>query len=99
LRDEIFVARRLQWINEGTSPGTQPKGAQLLMQRTTTTTKSAATTNTAPKFDLNVEVGSDGSVHVLPPPNSVPQDTAAQAAARAALMKEIGTNAPSGGSH
>jgi hypothetical protein len=42
---------------------------------------------------LNVEVGSDGSVHVIPATPSS-QDTAAQAAARAALLNEMnGTNA------
>jgi chaperonin cofactor prefoldin len=61
LRDEAFVARRLQWMSNGTSPGTQPKGAQLLMQHTVTST------NTASQYDLNVEVGSDGSIHVIPP--------------------------------
>ncbi len=34
LRDELFVARRLEWMREGTEPGSQPKGGQLLMQRT-----------------------------------------------------------------
>jgi hypothetical protein len=45
-------------------------------------------------YDLNVEVGSDGSVRVIPPPTS-PQDNSAQSAARAALMKTMGgTNTP-----
>jgi hypothetical protein len=69
LRDEAFAARRLEWIKDGTSPGTQPKGAQLLMGRATPRPSPAATTN-PPKYDLNVEVGSDGSVHVLPPPTN-----------------------------
>jgi chromosome segregation ATPase len=69
LRDELFIARRLQWINAGTSPALQPKGAQLLMQRTTPLVKASAT-NQSPQYDLNVEVGSDGSVHVLPPPTN-----------------------------
>ena len=71
LRDQLFMARRLQWINEGTSPGTQPKGAQLLMQRTTPSAKTSAASR-SPQYDLNVEVGSDGSVHVLPPPTNSP---------------------------
>ena len=45
LRDEAFVARRLQWMNAGTSPGTQPKGAQLLMQHTALREHSAAHRN------------------------------------------------------
>jgi len=93
LRDEAFAARRLQWINNGTSPGTQPKGGEILMRRTPPP-EATTTTNRRPQFDLNVEVGSDGSVHVIPPPAS-PQDNAAQAAARAALLRQMnGTNAP-----
>jgi chromosome segregation ATPase len=70
LRDEAFAARRLEWIKAGTSPGgAQPKGAQLLMGRATPHTAPAAAAN-PPKYDLNVEVGSDGSVHVLPPPTN-----------------------------
>jgi chromosome segregation ATPase len=71
LRDEIFVARRLQWMNNGSNPSTLPKGGEILMKRT-----PPATTSTAhsPQYDLNVEVGSDGSVHVIPPAtNSPPQ--------------------------
>jgi chromosome segregation ATPase len=69
LRDEAFAARRLEWIRDGTSPGTQPKGAQLLMSRTAQHPVPVSATN-PPKYDLNVEVGSDGSVHVLPPPTN-----------------------------
>jgi peptidoglycan hydrolase CwlO-like protein len=72
LRDELFVARRLQWMNEGISPGTQPKGAQLLMQHPTTTSAKVIPINHPPQYDLNVEVGSDGSVHVLPPDTNSP---------------------------
>jgi chromosome segregation ATPase len=70
LRDEAFSARRLEWIKDGTSPGTQPKGAQLLMLRSAPRPPSAAPAVRAPKYDLNVEVGSDGSVHILPPPTN-----------------------------
>jgi chromosome segregation ATPase len=69
LRDEAFAARRLEWIKAGTSPGSQPKGAQLLMGRTTPHTAPSAAA-TPPKYDLNVEVGSDGSVHIVPPPTN-----------------------------
>jgi chromosome segregation ATPase len=69
LRDEAFVARRLEWMNDGTSPGTQPKGAQLLMQHTTT---ASANTAHSSQYDLNVEVGSDGSIHVIPPATNSP---------------------------
>lgn len=69
LRDEAFATRRLEWIRDGTSPGTQPKGAQLLMQHTPPRQAPGAGSQ-SPRYDLNVEVGSDGSVHVLPPPTN-----------------------------
>ena len=68
LRDDAFAARRLQWMNNGTSPTTQAKGGEILMRRTPPA--AGTTTNSRPQFDLNVEVGSDGSVHVLPPPTN-----------------------------
>jgi chromosome segregation ATPase len=69
LRDELFVARRLQWISNGTSPATQAKGGEIMMRGT-----PPASSNRSPQYDLNVEVGSDGSVHVIPPAtNSPPQ--------------------------
>ena len=69
LRDDLFVARRLQWMREGTEPDSQPKGAQLLMQRT------ASAPVQPPHYDLNVEVGSDGSIHVIPLPANAPATT------------------------
>ena len=53
----------------------------------------------ATPYDLNVEVGSDGSVHVIPA-TPASQDNAAQAAARAALLQEMGgTKAAPGAAH
>jgi predicted nucleic acid-binding Zn-ribbon protein len=62
LRDDLMTARRLQWTREGTDPATQMKGAQLLMQRPA----PASASQPPPHYDLNVEVGSDGSVHLIP---------------------------------
>jgi hypothetical protein len=70
LRDEEFSARRLDWINNGSSPGTQAKGAQLLMARPTSRPTKTVPANHPPQYDLDVEVGSDGSVHVVPPPTN-----------------------------
>ena len=82
LRDEMFVARRLQLMKNDNG---NKKGAELLIQRDakfvnvpisapapTTTNASAPAaskrpTTQAPSYDLNVEVGSDGSVKVIPP--------------------------------
>ena len=70
LRDDALIARRAQWIKDGTTPSNQPKGAQLLMKHSNSQTAAAAPENRSPQYDLNVEVGSDGSVHVLPATNS-----------------------------
>jgi chromosome segregation ATPase len=64
LRDEMFVARRLQWMKNDNSG---KKGAELLMQKNTTTATTGTATNAKPDYNLNVEVGSDGSVKVIPP--------------------------------
>jgi hypothetical protein len=98
LRTELFEARRLQWMNAGINPDHQPKGGELLMRRSLPSgSPPVAAKTSSPKaatpYDLNVEVGSDGSVHVIPATPAT-QDTAAQAAARAALLNEMnGTNA------
>jgi predicted nucleic acid-binding Zn-ribbon protein len=73
LRTELFEARRLQWMNAGTSPGTLPKGGELLMQRFPPAGAASASANLprpSSQYDLNVEVGSDGSVHVIPAPTN-----------------------------
>ncbi len=64
LRDELFVARRLELMRAGATADL--KGAQLLVQpRPVVATVAPA--KLPPHYDLNVEVGSDGSVHVIPP--------------------------------
>src|ERR1700722_11813637 len=68
LRDELFVARRLQWMRAGTDT-TQAKGAELLMQRQS---PAITASSRSPHYDLNVEVGSDGSVHVISPLTNSP---------------------------
>jgi chromosome segregation ATPase len=60
IRDELFMARRLRFMQNDNS---QKKGAELLMQRSVPVTNAPA----APNYGLNVEVGSDGSVKVIPP--------------------------------
>jgi len=70
LRDELFVARRLQWMREGIDPANQPKGAELLVQQRPPPTNATPARNSY--YDLNVEIGSDGSVHVIPPPTNPP---------------------------
>lgn len=66
LREELNIARRLEWIRKGLFAVDERKGAQLLMQPKPA---PAHPTNT---YDLNVEVSADGSVRVIPPLTNAP---------------------------
>ena len=70
LKEDVFVARRMQWQREGTEPGLQAKGGQQLMQRTPPTPAHP------PHYDLNVEVSSDGAIRVMPASTNAPTTTA-----------------------
>jgi chromosome segregation ATPase len=70
LRDDLFIARRLEWMREGVDPTKLLKGGQLLMQRAPATNAAPAAGSSS--YNLNVEVGSDGSVHVIPPLTNAP---------------------------
>lgn len=73
LKQEMSIARRLEWIREGLFARAEQKGAQQLMQGAGT----GQTVAKAPKpaYDLNVEVNADGSVKVIPPFSDLPQTT------------------------
>lgn len=60
LRDEAFVARRLE-LMKNSAP--DQKGAELLAAHNQ---PASAASRQAPAYDLNVEIGSDGSVKVIP---------------------------------
>jgi len=66
LKEELSVARRLEWIRKGLFAQDDQKGAQRLMQLNNPTLASAKNANTN-AYDLNVEVNADGSVKVIPP--------------------------------
>jgi hypothetical protein len=70
LKEDLFVSRRLQWMQAGTDPSLQAKGGQQLVQRT------ASAPVRPPHYDLNVEVSSDGSIRVSPAANSAPAPAA-----------------------
>jgi septal ring factor EnvC (AmiA/AmiB activator) len=73
LKEELSIARRLDWIRKGLFSTSDQKGAQLLIQRGPgTPAASEATTN---HYDLNVEVNTDGSVRVIPPLTNSPAGT------------------------
>lgn len=65
MKDEMFIARRLQLMKNDNGG---KKGAELLMQRNVPSA-SASASKPAQNYDLNVEIGSDGTVKVIPPIN------------------------------
>jgi chromosome segregation ATPase len=60
LREEAYVTRRIQLMKNDNGG---KKGAEQLLQKSVTVTPPSADVN----YNLNVEVGSDGSVKVIPP--------------------------------
>ena len=71
LKEELSVARRLEWIRQGLFASTDQRGAQKLMQGTA----PAGVKAPKPNYDLNVEVNADGSVKVIPPLTNRPAGT------------------------
>jgi chromosome segregation ATPase len=65
LKDELNIARRLEWIRQGIFARSEQKGAQQLMQGGTAPQVQAKAAK--PIYDLNVEITADGSVKVIPP--------------------------------
>jgi len=68
LKEQLVIVKRREWIHQGLIGDEDQRGAQRLMQGTT----SSSRTPPAPKpaYDLNVEVGSDGSVRIVQPTNA-----------------------------
>ena len=75
LKEELTISRRLEWIRQGLFARDAKKGAQLLMDNKPAF-PSTPDTNAEPKsqgkYDLNVEVSSDGTVRVIPPSTNAP---------------------------
>jgi chromosome segregation ATPase len=65
LKEELNIARRIEWIRQGIFANAEQKGAQKLMQGASAPQMAARTAK--PAYDLNVEVNADGSVKVIPP--------------------------------
>ena len=75
LQEELTISRRLEWIRQGLFARDSKKGAQLLMENKTPAFPSTPNPNAQPKpgkYDLNVEVSSDGTVKVIPPLTNAP---------------------------
>jgi chromosome segregation ATPase len=68
LKEEMNIARRIEWIREGIYANSERKGAQKLMQGAAAPQVMQAKAP-KPAYDLNVEVKADGSVKVIPPLN------------------------------
>lgn len=75
LKDELNIARRLEWIRQGIFAKAEQKGAQQLMQGGGTFAPLVQAKATKPAYDLNVEISSDGSVKVIPPVTTHPEST------------------------
>jgi predicted nucleic acid-binding Zn-ribbon protein len=76
LQEELTISRRLQWIRDGIFARDSKKGAQLLMEKSPPNTNTVASRTPKPgKYDLNVEVSSDGTVKVIPPLTNAPAAT------------------------
>lgn len=72
IKSDLFVARRLHIMQNDNS---QLKGAQLMVQRRDNPQTPGASAKPA-DTSLNVEIGSDGSVHVIPPIGSATNSAA-----------------------
>jgi len=73
LKQELNIARRLEWIRQGLFASAEQKGAQKLMQTGGKTPSLAKAPK--PAYDLNVEVNADGTVKVIPPLGTRPELT------------------------
>jgi chromosome segregation ATPase len=64
LKEEMYVARRVEWARQGLYANAEQKGAQRLIQGLSAPQPRSTP---RPNYDLNVEVSADGSVRVVPP--------------------------------
>ncbi len=67
LKEELSIARRLEWIRKGLFATEGQKGAQQLKNM-----HNPPATSATNGYDLNVEVSSDGSVKVIPSLTNAP---------------------------
>jgi chromosome segregation ATPase len=66
IKEELNIARRIEWIRRGIFASAEQKGAQKLMQGVGAL-PPAQQPASKPAYDLNVEVSADGTVKVIPP--------------------------------
>jgi hypothetical protein len=65
LKEELSIARRLEWIRMGIYGAQDKKGAERLMAGSMPAPKSN-------NFNLNVELKQDGGGQIVPPPGNTP---------------------------
>ncbi len=73
IKEELNIARRIDWIRRGIFASNEQKGAQKLMQGVAALPPQQKASK--PAYDLNVEVSADGSVKVIPPLTARPEAT------------------------
>jgi chromosome segregation ATPase len=76
LKEELSIARRIEWIRRGLFASSEEKGAAKLM--TGITSQPGQAKAPRPNYDLNVELNPDGTVRVLTPPTNPPAPTPTQ---------------------
>jgi septal ring factor EnvC (AmiA/AmiB activator) len=67
LKEDLVIARRVEWVRRGLFYDPSIKGAQRLMEKSDLTPAPPA-----PDYYLNVEVNSDGSARVIPRSTNAP---------------------------
>jgi len=70
LKEELNISRRLEWIRKGLAASGTQKGAQGLLQSGPGVSPSPTSLTSTSRYDLNVEVQSDGSVRAIPGPST-----------------------------
>lgn len=68
LREELVIARRVEWVRRGLWHDPSVKGGQQLMTRSSR--PSGPTVPAGRQYDLNVEIDSDGNIRVTPATNA-----------------------------
>src|SRR5262249_44261228 len=74
LKQELVIARRLEWSRQGLLANTEHKGASKLMQGAGAPRPPTSTTPAA-NYDLNVEINSQGGARIVPPSTNSPAST------------------------
>jgi septal ring factor EnvC (AmiA/AmiB activator) len=69
LKDELSIVKRVEWIRRGLLSGSDEKGAARLVRGLPT---GRATYESQPKYDLNVEMSSQGDARIVPPQTNSP---------------------------